>query len=65
MGLDLRKGLVFMDFPDGSEGKVSGLQCWRPGFDPWVTKEMATDSSILDWEIPWTEEAGKLQSVGS
>ena len=27
-------------------------------------KEMATHSSILDWEIPWTEESGGRQSVG-
>ena len=26
---------------------------------------MATHSSILTWEIPWTEEPGRLQSVGS
>ena len=26
---------------------------------------MATHSSILAWEIPWTEEPGRLQSVGS
>ena len=26
---------------------------------------MATHSSILDWEIPWTEEPGRLQSLGS
>ena len=26
---------------------------------------MATDSSVLDWRIPWTEEPGGLQSVGS
>ena len=25
---------------------------------------MATHSSILDWEIPWTEESGELQSMG-
>ena len=30
--------------------------------DP-LEKEMATDSSILAWEIPWTEEPGRLQSV--
>ena len=29
-----------------------------------LEKEMATHSSILAWEIPWTEEAGRLQSVG-
>ena len=28
-------------------------------------KEMATHSSILAWRIPWTEEPGGLQSVGS
>ena len=32
--------------------------------DP-LEKEMATFSSILAWEIPWTEEPGELQSVGS
>ena len=26
--------------------------------------EMATHSSILAWEIPWTEECGRLQSTG-
>ena len=30
-----------------------------------LEKEMATHSSILAWEIPWTEEPGGLQSVGS
>ena len=28
-------------------------------------KGMATHSSILDWKIPWTEEPGGLQSMGS
>jgi len=28
-------------------------------------KEMATHSSILAWKIPWTEEPGRLQSMGS
>ena len=32
--------------------------------DP-LEKEMATFSSILAWEIPWTEEPGGLQSTGS
>ena len=32
--------------------------------DP-LEKEMATHSSILAWEIPWTEETGKLQYMGS
>ena len=32
--------------------------------DP-LEKEMATDSIFLAWEIPWTEEARGLQSMGS
>ena len=32
--------------------------------DP-LEKEMATHSSTLDWKIPWMEEPGGLQSVGS
>ena len=31
--------------------------------DP-LEKEMATHSSILAWGIPWTEEPGRLQSMG-
>ena len=32
--------------------------------DP-LEKGMATHSSILAWRIPWTEEPGELQSIGS
>ena len=32
--------------------------------DP-LEKGMATHSSILAWRIPWTEETGRLQSMGS
>ena len=32
--------------------------------DP-LEEEMGTHSSILAWEIPWTEESGGLQSMGS
>ena len=32
--------------------------------DP-LEEEMATLSSILAWKIPWTEEPGRLQSMGS
>ena len=34
------------------------------GEDP-LEKEAATHSSILAWEIPWTEEPGRLQLMGS
>ena len=30
-----------------------------------LEKEMATYSSIFAWKIPWTEEPGRLQSMGS
>ena len=30
-----------------------------------LEKEVAAHSSILAWEIPWTEEPGRLQSTGS
>ena len=44
-------------------GKESACQCRRHGFNPWVGKipwrrKMATHSSIVAWEIPWTEEPG-------
>ena len=35
------------------------------GLEDLLEKEMATHSSILDWRIPWTEEPGKSQSMGS
>ena len=30
-----------------------------------LEKEMATHSSVLAWKMPWTEEPGRLQSMGS
>ena len=35
------------------------------GWEDPLEKEMATHSSILAWEIPWTEEPGGLHSMGS
>ena len=46
--------------PAKQETWVQSL-CWE---DP-LEKEMATHSSILAWEIPWTEEPGELQSMRS
>ena len=48
-------------------GKESAHQCRRLGKIGWedlLEKEMAIHSRILAWEIPWTEEAGGLQSMG-
>jgi len=42
-------------------------EMWVPSLgqeDP-LEKEMATPSSIIAWKIPWTEEPGGLQSMGS
>ena len=35
------------------------------GREDLLEEEMATHSSILAWRIPWTEEPGVLQSMGS
>ena len=55
----------------GTESACQWRRTKRGGFDPWVgkidplEKEMETHSSILAWKIPWTEETGRLQSMGS
>ena len=36
-----------------------------PGWEDPVEKEMSVLSTILAWEIPWREEPGGLQSIGS
>ena len=53
-------------FPGGSDGKeLPAMQeTWvrsLGGEDP-LEKGMATNSSILAWRIPWTEEPGRLYS---
>ena len=42
-------------------------ETWVPslGWEDPLEKGMATHSSILLWRIPWTEEPGRLQSMGS
>ena len=39
-------------------------QVWSLGWEDPLEKGMVTYSSILVWRIPWTEEPGRLQSVG-
>ena len=41
------------------------MRVWFQGQNDPLTKEMATHSYILAWEIPWTEEPGGLHSMGS
>ena len=59
-------------FPDGSVGSESGCNAGDtgdvdsiPGQKDPLEEEMATCSNILAWRIPWTEEPGGLQSIGS
>ena len=49
----------------GSDGKAWETWVQSLGWEDPLEKEMATQSSILAWEIPWTEEPGRLQSMGS
>ena len=44
---------------------MQGVWVQSLGGEDLLQKEMATHSSILAWEIPWTEEFGGLQSMGS
>ena len=43
---------------------VQEIQVRSLGREGPLEKEMATQSSILAWRIPWTEEPGRLQSTG-
>ena len=58
-----------MGFPGGSEVKVSAWNAGNPGSNPGredpLEKEVATHSSTLAWKIPWKEEPGRLQYMGS
>ena len=47
------------NLPANAETRVQFL-----GQEDPLEKEIATHSSILAWEIPWTEEPGGLQSMG-
>ena len=59
-------------FPGGASGKEHSCQCRRhrdigliPGWGRSPGGGHGTHSSILAWRIPWTEEPGGLQSIGS
>ena len=53
-------GSVVKKPPAKQETRVQSL-----GREDPLEKEMATHSSVLAWRIPWTEELGALQSMGS
>ena len=58
-----------MGFPGDSVVKnllpIQEMQVRSLGWADPLEKETATHSSILAWEIPWTEEPGRLRSMGS
>ena len=58
-----------MGFPGSSGSGASAHNAEDLGSIPGLGRspgeEMATHSSILAWKIPWTEEPGRLQSMGS
>ena len=57
-----------MGFPGGSVVKnppgKQQMWVWSLGWEDPLQEGMATHSGILVWEIPWTEEPGRLQSMG-
>ena len=61
--------LILCNASGGSEVKASACSAGDLGSIPdWedpLEKEMATHSSILAWRIPWMEDPGGLQSMGS
>ena len=61
-----------MDFPGGSAvknqlamKKLQETQVQSLGWEDPLEEGMATQSRILAWRIPWTEEPEKLESIGS
>ena len=51
--------------PPTNAGDVRDTRVQSLGWEDPLEEEMATHSIILAWEIPWTEEPGRLQSMGS
>ena len=56
-------GSVVNNLPAMQE--TQDMQVQSPGQEDPLEEKMATQSSVLAWEIPWTEEPGGLQSMGS
>ena len=60
---------ILTGFPGGSEIKnlpaMQEIHVRSQGREDPLEKGMATHSSITAWRIPWTEEAGGLQPIGS
>ena len=59
IGMMSFQGVISVKNLPGNEGEVGSV----PGSGRILEKEMATHSSILAWEIPWTVERGRLHTV--
>ena len=62
------KAVSKLGFPDGSVKNLPAvweIWVWSLDWDDPLEEDMATHSNILAWRIPWTEEPGGLQSMGS
>ena len=64
--------LQHQDFPGGSvvnnllaSARAIGDMGFIPGWEDPLEEEMAADSTVLVWAIPWTEEPSRLQSMRS
>jgi len=61
--------IIFIDFLVSQTVKrlptIRETQIQSPGWEDFLEKKMATHSSILAWKIPWWEEHGRLQCMGS
>ena len=61
--LGFLSGLAIKNTPAMQEPQETGVQSL--GREGPLEEGMATHSNILAWRIPWTEEPGGLQSIGS
>ena len=61
--MSVKVALVVMSLPANAGDIRDAVQSL--GWEDPLEKKMAPHSSILAWEIPWTEESGGLESMGS
>ena len=69
MGTREISGSTYKPFPGSSDGKESACNSGDPGLIPGWGRSPGEGNgyhaSVLAWRIPWTEEPGGLQSMGS
>ena len=69
---DMQYCVTYRGFPGGASGKQSACliqetletQVWYLGWEDLLEEGRETHPSVLAWRIPWTEEPGRLQSIG-